>query len=372
MGNVTSGCWPSHLSDVRPPDADPAEGEATNQVELATSLLFTIPGLASAYHTSVVVNGEEFFFSDSGIFANMTLTSHQGKPSEKLAMGLSHWTGQQLFRALQEHFRPGTYDLIRKNCNSFSDCALHFLLRKRLPSKYSAMESMGQRTSLDLIHHFTNGAYQPNQAAANFSTETVIQQLDRLDPRTLAAGSTAGTGKNALRIGAPVAVCGLKNAEHLNGLSGRIVGYNSVNGRWEAKLSNGDTKALRAENLRPEGERVYLPGDKCRIHSLQSDAGKILNGRVGEVNRYIHDVSRSGLPLTMCEGQGISFKQVVHEFHGILLLMQVLPICKQRPPCGQIRNQLLPVWSILTWMSQDRVNGTFQLGGTPGGAVWCM
>ncbi|CAE7234693.1 desi1 [Symbiodinium microadriaticum] len=291
-GKVTSGCWPSHLSDVRPPDADPAEGEATNQVELATSLLFTIPGLASAYHTSVVVNGEEFFFSDSGIFANMTLTSHQGKPSEKLAMGLSHWTGQQLFRALQEHFRPGTYDLIRKNCNSFSDCALHFLLRKRLPSKYSAMESMGQRTSLDLIHHFTNGAYQPNQAAANFSTETVIQQLDRLDPRTLAAGSTAGTGKNALRIGAPVAVCGLKNAEHLNGLSGRIVGYNSVNGRWEAKLSNGDTKALRAENLRPEGERVYLPGDKCRIHSLQSDAGKILNGRVGEVNRYIHDVSR--------------------------------------------------------------------------------
>ena len=27
-GKVTSGCWPSHLSDVRPPDADPAEGLA--------------------------------------------------------------------------------------------------------------------------------------------------------------------------------------------------------------------------------------------------------------------------------------------------------------------------------------------------------
>ena len=63
---------------------------------------------------------------------------------------------------------------------------------------------------------------------------------------------------------------------------------------------------------------------------------------------------------------------MVHEFHGILLLMQVLPICKQRPPCGQIRNQLLSVWSILTWMGQDRVNGTFKFGGTPGGAVWCM
>mmetsp|Transcript_36658 Transcript_36658/g.84533 ORF Transcript_36658/g.84533 Transcript_36658/m.84533 type:complete len:310 (+) Transcript_36658:42-971(+) len=289
MGNVTSGCWPSHDAH---PEVDLPEGEASNKVELAASLLFTIPGLASAYHTSVVVNDEEFFFSDSGIFSNMTLTSHQGKPSEKIAMGYSHWTGHQLLKALQDHFRAGTYDLIKKNCNSFSDCALYFLLRKRLQSKYSAMEAMGQRTSLDLIQRVTNGAYQPNQAAANFSCESVVQQLNGLDPRTLSATSNAGTGKNALRIGAPITVCGLKNAPHLNGRDGRIVGYNSVNGRWEAKVGTEETKAFRAENLRPSGERVFLPGDKCRIHSLQSEAGKLINGRAGEVHRYIHEVSR--------------------------------------------------------------------------------
>ncbi|CAJ1421861.1 unnamed protein product [Effrenium voratum] len=288
MGNITSGCWPA--SDPRAESCEEEGG--TNHVELAASLLFTIPGLASAYHTSVVVNGEEFFFSDSGIFSNSSLTSHQGQPSEKVTVGYSKWTGQQLVKALQEHFRPGTYDLIRKNCNSFSDCALHFLLGKRLPSKYSAMEVMGKRTSLDLIQHFTNGAYQPNQAAANFSSESVMQQLDRLDKASISSASNMGSGKSALRIGALVTVCGLKNAEHLNGHNARIANYNAVNGRWEAQLDVGETKAFRAENLRPAAQPIFLPGQQCRIHGLQSDVGKLLNGRVGEVNRYIHDVSR--------------------------------------------------------------------------------
>eukprot|EP00913_Durusdinium_trenchii_P032070 g30033.t1 len=260
MGNVVSGCWPG--SETRE-DCEADEG-GTNKVELAASLLFTIPGLASAYHTSVVVNGEEFFFSDSGIFSNMTLTSHQSQPSEKFQLGFSKWTGQQLLRVLHDHFRPGTYDLIKKNCNSFSDCAIYFLLGKRLPSKYSALESMGQRASLELLQHFTNGAYQPNQAALNFSVESVLQQLNRLDKSTISSSSTVGSGKQALRSGAMVTVCGLKNAEHLNG----------------------------AENLRPVGESVLLPGHQCRIQNLQSESGKLLNGRVGEVNRYIHDVSR--------------------------------------------------------------------------------
>lgn len=287
MGNVVSGCWPG--SETRE-DCEADEG-GTNKVELAASLLFTIPGLASAYHTSVVVNGEEFFFSDSGIFSNMTLTSHQSQPSEKFQLGFSKWTGQQLLRVLHDHFRPGTYDLIKKNCNSFSDCAIYFLLGKRLPSKYSALESMGQRASLELLQHFTNGAYQPNQAALNFSVESVLQQLNRLDKSTISSSSTVGSGKQALRSGAMVTVCGLKNAEHLNGQTARIVNYNPVNGRWEAQL-DGSTKAFRAENLRPVGESVLLPGHQCRIQNLQSESGKLLNGRVGEVNRYIHDVSR--------------------------------------------------------------------------------
>jgi len=290
MGNVTSGCWPSGTAEARE-ECETDEG-ASNKVELAASLLFTIPGLASAYHTSVVVNGEEFFFSDSGIFHNMSLTSHQSQPSEKFELGFSKWTGHQLLLVLQKHFRPGTYDLIRKNCNSFSDCALYFLLGKRLPAKYSALESIGQRASMDLLQRFTNGAYQPNQEAVNFSIDTVIQHLDRLDKSTISSSpNPLGAGKQALKNGAMVIVCGLKNAEHLNGQTARIVNYNPVNGRWEAQLE-GATKAFRAENLRPAGDLVLLPGQQCRIQNLQSETGKMLNGRVGEVNRYIHDVSR--------------------------------------------------------------------------------
>ena len=81
---------------------------------------------------------------------------------------------------------------------------------------------------------------------------------------------------------------------------------------------------------------------------------------------------RSGLPLTMCKGQGIAFQQVMQELHAILLLMQVLPILKQRPPCRQICNQLLSLRGTLAWVGEDRANGTFKFGGTPEGAVWPM
>ena len=39
---------------------------AMNHVELATSELFNLPGVDNAYHTSMLVNSEEYFFSDSG------------------------------------------------------------------------------------------------------------------------------------------------------------------------------------------------------------------------------------------------------------------------------------------------------------------
>mmetsp|Transcript_100515 Transcript_100515/g.279946 ORF Transcript_100515/g.279946 Transcript_100515/m.279946 type:complete len:324 (+) Transcript_100515:117-1088(+) len=276
--------------DVRP---------ATNRVELAASELFTIPGLATAYHTSVLVNGEEFFFSDSGILWDRTLTSHNGQPSELLDLGYSRQTGSQLMSVLQPHFAPGSYDLIRKNCNSFSDCALHYLLQKRLDRKYSALERIGQKASAGLLQRFTKGMYVPNQVAADFSVEGVISNLDRLPPTdSPAAVSSRATQQHmrsrpALTIGARVTVVGLKNAEALNGQGAVIQRYNPVNGRWEAMVNfTGEVKALRAENLRPAGELVLEPGDVCRIHGLKTDAGQALNGQEGEVLRYLHDVSR--------------------------------------------------------------------------------
>jgi len=279
-------------------DEEDSRGPATNHVQLAASELFNVPGLATAYHTSVLVNGEEFFFSDSGILWDRALTSHQGKPSELIDVGFSPYTGVQLLNALQPHFMPGSYDLIRKNCNSFSDVALHFLLRKRLDKKYSALERLGQRASPDMLQRFTKGMYVPNHVANSFSPETVIQEVNK-QPATNqrlidSVGSLQGaSSRPALTIGARVTVVGLKSAEQLNGQGAVIHRYNAVNGRWEAMLNlTGEVKAFRAENLRPAGELVLQTGDRVRIHGLVSEAGQAMNGQVGEVIGYLHDVSR--------------------------------------------------------------------------------
>lgn len=288
----------NHLED------DKGGQAACNRVELAASELFSLPGLATAYHTSVLVNGEEFFFSDSGIFNDRALTSHQGQPSERVELGMSTRTGAQLLRALGPYFRAGSYDLVRKNCNSFSDCALYYLLRTRLESRFSALERLGQRASTEMLQRFTKGMYVPNKDAESYRSEDVVQALDRLgdvdpvDPASpsetfLGEGGQVPRSRPALAIGARVTVLGLRSAEHLNGQGAQIVRYNAVNGRWEARVNvSGEIKAFRAEHLLPAGEMVFAHGDLARIHGLKSETGKALNGLSCEVMQYLHDVSR--------------------------------------------------------------------------------
>lgn len=280
-------------------------GPATNRVELAVSELFTVPGLATAYHTSVIVNGEEYFFSDSGILWDRSLTSHQGQPSDLIDLGFSRKTGSQLLGALQPHFLPGSYDLISKNCNSFSDAALHFLLQKRLERKYSTLERIGQRASTSLLQRVTKGMYVPNPVAADFSVEAVIDQLAKA-PELPPGPAPSMRSRPALQIGARVTVVGLKNQESLNGQGAVIKRYNAVNGRWEAVMNfSGEVKALRAENLRPAGELVLQAGDACRVHSLKSEVGQAFNGKEGRILKYLHDVSRYEVEVA---GQMKAFK----------------------------------------------------------------
>lgn len=152
-----------------------------NKVELAVSLIG--PG---AWHSSVVVNGEEYCFSDAGISSGPGLTSHEqtrrsgsseAQPPQVMDMGSSFRSGPELRAALESHFRPGSYDLLRKNCNSFSDCALAFLLAKRLDTKYCSLEQMGAK-NVQLVQSLSGGRYQPNTAAVDFDKEKVIEEVD--------------------------------------------------------------------------------------------------------------------------------------------------------------------------------------------------
>jgi hypothetical protein len=289
MGNnpLTRYCIPEESQTVD-------ESLAFNRVELAATELFSV-GIATAYHTSVLVNGEEFFFTDSGIFTDRALNSHQQKPSERIHIGFSDKTGSQLIRALQPYFKPGTYDFLRKNCKSFSDCALYYMSRRRLEWRFSALDRLGAANN-ELCTKATKGLYTPNPEASSFNVDEVLASLEKLEELKSEA-TEDDDGKThsapALSIGSQVTVVGLTNATHLNGQGATIERFSPVNGRWEAFLHmSGDTKAFRAENLRPAGEVVFQSGDQVRIRGLKSESGKALNGKDGEIVRYMHDVSR--------------------------------------------------------------------------------
>merc|ERR1719436_906469 len=159
-----------------------------NKVELAVSRIGGIPG-AQAWHSSVLVNGEEFSFSDGGITAARGTESHdamakQAQSSTQVQintqvfdMGMSQYSGSQLRAALERHFAPGTYDLLKKNCNSFSDCALAFLLRKRIDGKYRQLESIGARNP-GLVSQLSGSGYTPNPKVQDWDIENVIKDID--------------------------------------------------------------------------------------------------------------------------------------------------------------------------------------------------
>jgi len=148
---------------------------------VATAISPFVPTMPQAFHTSVVVDAMEYSFSRRGIVSARNYQSHLhlAGPGKVLEMGTTSFAGPQMVKALRSHFREQSYDLLRKNCNSFSDCALFFLLGRRLDSKYCELEQIG--TSADrhigLVRMLSLGDYAPNPKADGFRVDDVIEAL---------------------------------------------------------------------------------------------------------------------------------------------------------------------------------------------------
>ncbi|CAD7943982.1 unnamed protein product [Amoebophrya sp. A120] len=217
--------------------------DGPNVIELAYSPLGGFGGF-TAYHSSVVVNGTEYFFDGNGIESSSNFASHQfadqqggdgnlpggaagqpadfansqqsmttsssssrggpqggggGAPAQRskmqiMKMGKSNKTGTQLVQALRKYFPAGHYDLLRKNCNSFSDVALFYCLGIRLDKSFRKMEKLGQSWQ-----GLLGDQYEPNPMADNFDVETVIADIDpakmwRTPGYTLGTGSVTTPG----------------------------------------------------------------------------------------------------------------------------------------------------------------------------------
>eukprot|EP00931_Biecheleriopsis_adriatica_P088784 TRINITY_DN6301_c0_g1_i3.p1 TRINITY_DN6301_c0_g1~~TRINITY_DN6301_c0_g1_i3.p1 ORF type:complete len:237 (+),score=51.13 TRINITY_DN6301_c0_g1_i3:102-713(+) len=127
-----------------------------------------VPGtsmLPASYHTSVLVDGVEYTFSNSGIQKGIHTQSHENLRNKQYAteilnVGVTNISASVMAKVLTPYFQPGSYDLLRKNCNSFSACAIFFLLGSQLDEKFQALERLVENHST-LVQVFTFGSYQP-------------------------------------------------------------------------------------------------------------------------------------------------------------------------------------------------------------------
>ncbi|XP_065560568.1 uncharacterized protein LOC136027343 isoform X3 [Artemia franciscana] len=94
----------------------------------------TIDGI---WHTSVVVYGKEYFFGSIGIQACIPGNTILGKPDKIVELGRTQVSEEILGEYIKElstqRFRSGTYNLLKHNCNNFSEDLATFLTGRSIP-----------------------------------------------------------------------------------------------------------------------------------------------------------------------------------------------------------------------------------------------
>lgn len=182
-------------------------GAQLMKVQVVATPILEVAGV-KAYHTSVVIGRSEYFFDADGIITAPALWSHTGidgkvppkqEPlgttlTEVIDMGITPVSPEAFMRAMSPFFLAGTYDIILKNCNTFSDAALYFLTRTRIQGRFSRLERLiatarpfSTRLLSIALHSIQQEeqqipmGYTTNPLAEHFSIEDVIVACDTAD-----------------------------------------------------------------------------------------------------------------------------------------------------------------------------------------------
>lgn len=91
--------------------------------------------LDGIWHTGIVFRGKEYFFG-GGIFSDRPALTPYGRPDKRLQLGSSTKTEAEFeafLNSIRPRFRMQDYDLLRHNCNNFTNECAHFLVGHGIP-----------------------------------------------------------------------------------------------------------------------------------------------------------------------------------------------------------------------------------------------
>jgi hypothetical protein len=99
------------------------------------------------YHSGVQVGGLEWSFAGgAGVFSDSPKSASGATFRESIDMGVFSGTSSDLDSILDDlrpHFRGDKYNILSKNCNSFSDALCQKLVRKPIPGFVNRMATIG-------------------------------------------------------------------------------------------------------------------------------------------------------------------------------------------------------------------------------------
>eukprot|EP00638_Chattonella_subsalsa_P007062 CAMPEP_0117771384 /NCGR_PEP_ID=MMETSP0947-20121206/24427_1 /TAXON_ID=44440 /ORGANISM="Chattonella subsalsa, Strain CCMP2191" /LENGTH=178 /DNA_ID=CAMNT_0005596723 /DNA_START=6 /DNA_END=542 /DNA_ORIENTATION=+ len=126
------------------------------------------------YHTGVEIAGKEYSFCKEGIYVGRPRHAPGATFKESISMGYHEGSANEvgaIVRMLREEFPPGSYNVVSKNCNNFSDAFCQEVVGRSIPSWVNRTAGFGSIFVGDkTVTHEENGNEVKDEGKQQSST----------------------------------------------------------------------------------------------------------------------------------------------------------------------------------------------------------
>lgn len=269
---------------------------------LASALSPTLLGkpVDGIWHTSVVVYGKEIFYGSHGITHCDPGRTALGEPRQKVSMGLTSVTEDELFSYLKllsvSTFRGNEYRLFDHNCNTFSNHITNYLTGRGIPNHILQLPAEVESTSigsllkpaLNSLSVGLNRSSEEDRAVQfKHSVETVRREFRPI---------LFDEPLSSLFVPHQLSLLWPADGNHVDLATYATVMSESVTGSGELQITGPEMFQLLNLSLLETADQCRLALDLFRIAIARNP--DILGSLLTDPNQHLHRLAEAPLPTT--------------------------------------------------------------------------